>query len=290
MQLHSNLEVWIRETLSTVDQSGDDESPGVMHRFEVWHAGEDTHERLRVFRIADRNEALPEMSEPLAADVLKVCEQHAVTLSQGTHLRYSVQAWRSVKDAAAEAVHYIVLTGTALTPAAGTSIAAERGQLIRHNETLHTMMMNMVNSLAGRLSRDLEDEREARREAERNYGSVIRLREEMLDRKAERELEMMRESRDAEQKGKMLDMIGSFAPVVLAKLAGAGGTTAVPEVVKLRDEAVGNIMRKLTPEEIQAIAMNVRPEIQAAFLELVNAWDPPPQPQSGNKTPGAKGN
>lgn len=288
MQLHSNLENWIRETIATVDQSPDEDSGAVLHRFEVWHAGEDSHERLRIFRIADRNEALAEMGESLAGDIMRVCEQHAITLPAGTHLRYSVQAWRGAKDQAAEAVHYLVLSGTAMTPAAGSSIAAERGQLIRHNETLHTMMMNMVNSLAGRLSRDLEDEREQRRESERKFSEVVRMREDMLDRKLERELEMMREQRDAAQKEKMLEMISNFAPVVLAKMSGAQMPqgSPVPELVRLRDEAVGNVMRKLTPEEIQGIAMAVRPEIQAAFLELVNAWDPPSSPAPTGKPKG----
>lgn len=267
----TSLQEWFLTALRTlVPESGQD---GAMHRVELWFHGDDQHERIRIFRMEDRDESLSEMPLTLAGEIERATNQHATTMPNGISLRYAVQAYRGRDDTVPETTHYMVVTGTML-PNPGNTQASERGQMIRHNENLHHMMMNLVNSVAGRLSRDLDEERNARQAAERRFSEVILLREEMLDRKHERELEAAREAREAAQKESMLAMVASLAPALIAKLGSGKSSDAqdVPQDAVLRDRAIGSVINSMTADEIQAVAMAVKPERQAALLELIDAY------------------
>lgn len=279
-----SLQEWLAET-SGVLVPGVDES-GLIFQYELWHANEDGSERLKVIRIEDRREDLEALPAALAMELYRTCEQHALTLPSGMPLRYAVRAFRGKDDVIPEAVHYVTLAGSLLSVTNGTGVAAERGQLIRHNETLHNMMMQLVQGVAGRLSRDLEAERDARIASERRYGEVLLLREELIDRKHERELEIARENNAAERQKALLEMLSSFAPVILSKLASAKpGEEAAVKAAMLRDQAVSRIVNGLGAEEIGKLATMMKPETQAAFLALIEAYGEQKQEaRQGEKT------
>lgn len=273
----ASLQEWLTDTSGVLAlTNGNIDEGGAISRYEIWHAGDDGMERLRVLRLEDRGEELSEIPAIFAAEVQKTCEQHAITLPSGTSLRYAIQAFRAKDDTTPESVHYIVLIGSMLAVQTGGSVSAERGQLIRHNEALHHMMMNMVQGVAGRLSRDLEEERNARQAAERRYSEVIALREEVLDRKHERQLEAAQAAHDAARQDALLQMVMTLAPAVISRL----GKSSVPAAVDapdassavLRDQAVSGIVNGLSVDQIQKIAMAIPPEGQIAFLELVQSY------------------
>lgn len=270
------LETWMNELLGTLLAS--DKTPQ-LDRFEVLFAGDDQVERLRVLRVEDRpEEAVLELGGVFARLVQQTCEQHAQTVPAGASLRYAVQAFRSPTDVTPEAAFYLVLTGALLlAQPTGSTPAAAQGQLIRHNETLHSMMMNMVQSVAGRLARDLEEERNARQAAERRAHEVFALREQLLDRQHERSMEAQREERDAQAKSQLLSLVVQLAPAVLARLAPKGSEpsalTDAAHPAVLRDRVVANLVKGLSAEEIQKIVTSVKPATQAVLLQLIDTYE-----------------
>jgi hypothetical protein len=273
------LESWMNEMVGTLLSNTDHPQ---LDRFEVLFAGDDHIERLRVLRVEDTPGELDASELPalFARGVHAVCEQHAQTLPSGTPLRYAVQAYRAPADTTPEASFYLVLQGALLlAQPAGSSPAAAQGQLIRHNENLHALAMNLMNAVAGRLTQDLEQERLARQAAERRTQEVFALREQLLDRQHERNLEAAREERDAQTKQQLLELVKALAPVVLSRLAPRAPNAPEPELshpAVLRDQAVRRIIAGLSADELQKIIVSVKPGTQAALLELIDTYEKSP--------------
>jgi len=279
------LATWVGELFQNLQGKG-----GLPDRFEVWYAGDDGHERLNTLRIDERTEDEADLPALFVQDIWKDCEAHAATLPNGTLCRYAIQVFRDKDDRTPEATHHTLCTGSAQSLLAlGSSVAAERGQLIRHNETLHGFMMTMTQAMSGRLARDLEDERMARRAAERRVGEVSEMREQLLDRQHERRMEEQREERSNQRLESILATLAALAPAVLARL-GTNKPSDEASRAMLRDRVVGQIMNNLNSEDIQRIAMSLRPELQPAFLEVLASYsDDQKKQQSGSAAPHQNG-
>ena len=275
------LESWMNEMIGTLLANA--EQPQ-LDRFEILFSGDDQVERLRVLRLEERGETPHELPAIFSKVVHLVCEQHSQTLPSGASLRYAIQAYRAQQDSQPEATFYYVLTGTLmLAQPAGSSPAAAQGQLIRHNENLHQMMVNLVHSIGGRLAQDLQEERTARKAAEQRSHEVFALREQLLDRQHERNLEAKREERESETKQQLLSLITSLAPVVLSRLAPKGEKApaiAAAHPAVLRDQAVRQIIAGLSGDELGKIMQCVEPGTQAALLPLIDTYESPPAPHS----------
>jgi len=284
------LESWMNEMIGTL--LADREHP-MLDRFEILFSGDDQVERLRVLRLEERPEPPHELAPLLAKVVHAVCEQHAQTIPAGASLRYGILAFRREGDNLPEATFYHVLSGSLLlTQPAGSSPAAAQGQLIRHNENLHQMMVNLVHSIGGRLAADLQDERLARKAAEARAHEIVGLREQLLDRQHERNLEAKREERDAETKQQLLGLFTTFAPVLLARLAPKNEKTppiAATHPAVLRDEAARRIIASIDGDDLGKIIGAVKPATQAALLQLIDTYERPPAPSpAASATPAAK--
>jgi len=269
MQPNPTLFTWINEICGNLQ--GED---GLPDRFEVWYVGDDGHERLHTFRINERREEHTDMPQVLTTEIWKVCESHASTMPPGASVRYSVQCYRDDADKHPEAAHYLLMNGSAVNAMQlGSTIASERGQLIRHNETLHGFSMTLMQTVSGRLARDLEDERAARRDAERRYGEVMQLKEELADRRHEREMESKRQEASASRLDMMLQMVATLAPAIISRLnANSQKPNDITVRSVMRDQAVGQLLNNLTGPDIERLAANLRPELAPAFLELLSSY------------------
>ncbi len=266
-QPNPTLYTWVNEICGNLQGEG-----GLPDRFECWYAGDDGHERLNTLRLNDRREDPVDFAQAITTDIWKICEQHAATMNAGAMSRYAIQVFRNEHDKLPEATHHVLLTGQAQNMLAiGSSISAERGQLIRHNEALHGFAMSLMQGVSGRLARDLEDERSARRRAEQQVVDVSQMREELLDRKHEREMEALKEARSSQRLDQILQTLAALAPAVLSRLGNNKPSDEASRAM-LRDRAVSTLMNRLGVEDIQRIAMGLSPELQPAFLELLSSY------------------
>ena len=145
------------------------------------------------------------------------------------------------------------------------------------------MRARAARPIGGRLAQDLQEERTARKAAEQRSHEVFALREQLLDRQHERNLEAKREERESETKQQLLSLITSLAPVVLSRLAPKGEKApaiAAAHPAVLRDQAVRQIIAGLSGDELGKIMQCVEPGTQAALLTLIDTYERPPAPHS----------
>lgn len=269
MQPNPTLFTWINEICGNLQ--GED---GLPDRFEVWYAGDDGHERLHTFRINERREDHTAIPQVLTTEVWKVCEGHAATMSPGASVRYAVQCYRSDSDKMPESTHFLLLAGSAVNQMQlGASVASERGQLIRHNEALHGFAMTLMQSLSGRLARDLEDERNARMRAEAQVREVQAMKEDLLDRQHQRMLEARRAEKSEERMNMLLNLASTLAPAIITRLnTNAQKPNEVMARSMMRDQAVGHLLNNLQGPDIEQLVTNLRPELRPALLELLSSY------------------
>lgn len=146
------------------------------------------------------------------------------------------------------------------------------GQLLRHDIEKDRLLMLLSGAHAERSERTIQ---RLMQENEQLHSASLRnavIREDLLDRKAERELKQQVELQKAKRFDDMTGLvIERLFPLVVAKLTGGMQIGNSPEAI-LRDAAIGNVLKNLTPPELEAIFMNLKQENQIAFLELYKSY------------------
>lgn len=269
-QAHPDVEKWL------IAQIGDPTNPGnraPISKIELYHTVEESPaERLQVFELEEG----PDVRD-LAQSIWDIAENDASSRALGMPQRYILWSYRG-ESGEMEAQFAFRLSGKTLMRGhldlgEGSEPATERGhvgQMMRHNESLYRMVMLMTDATTGRLAAELQAERQLRSEIEGRWMEAIKLTQELLDRKTEREIFEARETAKARRHDELMSFFTSMMPIVATHIMGhkAGGdATSV-----MRDAGIGKILKNLSQEEAMGIMRSLKGTNQLAFMELYKSY------------------
>lgn len=255
-------------------QIADLTSRGPITRFELYHTVEETPaERIQVFNLDEEESSDP---EELGGAIWEMAENDAGTRAMGTPQRYVIWSFRGDNEEM-DSQYSFNIRGKQMTHAydgESSEPATERGhtgQMMRHNESMHRMMMLMTDATAGRLAGELQQERKRREEVENKMLETMKLHQELLDRKADRDLTEAKEAAKARRHDELMGFFLSMAPLVMSQFMGhkgMGGTASAA----MRDTAIGKILKGLSQEEAMAVLGALKGQNQLAFMELYKSY------------------
>lgn len=152
-------------------------------------------------------------------------------------------------------------------PATKTGVLA---QLMRHNEaimrtsalqtsTVMTLMQRTTQQQAAIIEKLVE-------EKFNNIGTV----EALLSQKNERDIEIMKASRDMEMKEKAFDTLKMLAPTVMNKLLTSGNpqNVATPQAISARDQQLAALADSMTTEQLEALQKVFNTEQLMTFIDV----------------------
>lgn len=256
---------WIETEMITGD---------TVNRFELYHAVEgEGAERCQIFPVEEGMN----LGE-LAQQIWDVAEHDAETRTAGMPQRYVVWSYHG-EAMEPQSQHPFSIRGRASGPLMMSSQDSEpatdrgeRAQQMRQLENQHRMIMLMADSTAGRLVTELQREQARREKAEDRMMETIRREQDLLDRKAEREIELAKQ----ESRAKLLHDFGqtimSLVPLLGAKFLSGMNPIGGTSDGAARDQAIGRILKNLSQEETMGIMNNLTMMNKMAFLELYKSY------------------
>lgn len=267
---HPSEEVirWVTAQLNDVV-----DEDGIVNLIELYHSVEDgPAELMHSAKVSDNSDPMD-----IAQDLWEAAITDADTRMSGRMQRYVMLSFRADNpDHTHSARHPFMMNGRATSDifggnTEGANPVGHMGQLMRHTEKLHTSIMQLTEMTAGRLARDLQDERKKNMVLELERTSQFEAMRDLEDRKHEREIETAREEARAKRNDQMLALLLSMAPLVMSKMLGAPvGGPQLP-AAGARDEAVHQLMKGLSPEEIEKVFGALQPNNQLVLMELYQA-------------------
>lgn len=123
--------------------------------------------------------------------------------------------------------------------------------LMRHNERLYQMLFRLSEGTIGMFAAENSELRGRLAELESRRWQQAELMEELLDRRASRELEQAREERAQGRKDRALGMVQAAGTAILAR---ATGSTAAARLIRSIDPIVRQaLIASLTPEQLELL-------------------------------------
>lgn len=267
-QPDSKLVDWLKFTLNLTEG-------GAITRFDLYHTvdgGEGT-ELLGRFPVRDASEF------DMAQTLWDKAEGDAETRMTGRMQRYVALAYRGDEEQS-ESSHPFIMNGRARLELGGdTESATPSGhlaQLMRHDERMHGMIMQVTETTTGRLIRDLEAERARRIQLEDRQMKTYEMMEELTDKKHERDMEMRKIDASQQRHEQLMGMLMSMAPLVISKVLGPGAGVAIGAAAQLpaaggRDESVHQFFKSLDEKEVMHIVSGLSTEKQIVAMEIFKA-------------------
>jgi hypothetical protein len=294
---------------------------GSITRLELYHKVEgEGGERLAVFEMADRDEE--EDPDDLAQEIWNTAEEDASLRSQGSHQVYIVRAYRGDTREPDEQKSFAI-QGKMITSLTGndTEPPTPRGEMMaemRMTRELHALIVRMAEHTAGSACKQLELERSENMRL-RNVGfEAEKLRQAMLDRQHERDLEMEQQKATNQMLQGLFAMGLQFMPVVMSRWltpavppgaaspvlppTAAPAPPAMPSVpppppapVLARDATMANLLQTFTPQQVGSLLNTFTDEQKAQFLAIYQSFRdhpvaPPAPPPSSAAPSGSASN
>jgi hypothetical protein len=203
--------------------------------------------------------------------------EHEISTAYGVEQRFMVCAFRQDQEAYERRYPFKLTKHRTLEQQLdGESVPAnETGltqQMLRHDSESHRHLMLMSGAYAERAEATIDRLTKQLSGLEDRHIKVIMLQEELLDRKAQRELQNSIELSKAKQIDRMKEMVIPFLPLMFSKLLGGRMISREPMAAVARDMAVSKYMQGLTEEEFSVIYAGLKPENKAAFIELFKSY------------------
>lgn len=221
-------------------------------------------------------EARPRVEE-MIGEIQEAAETYANGIADGT-IRFMLEAYHgdSHQPWGTKLPFYVVArspeseTGAfgSSEPATGPGLTA---QLMRHLERREEML-NKTLDVTGKIQMKFMGDMQTRLSAfEERHFDTIKLYEDLLDRRHERELAAVYRAREDERKSKAWNLAFSLAPVVASQLLSPKLAAALPGQVTDGGPAM-QIIRELTKslkeEQLPALASALSPEQLMMLMEL----------------------
>lgn len=140
------------------------------------------------------------------------------------------------------------------------------GLLMKHTHASAQLALGHTVDIV-RHYKEESDRKDARiRELEERQTAVLRMYEELLSAKHERELEMLKAHNSEKRKDHMLEKLDMVIPIAMAKVMPASKTPALGE------ELMRQLLKSLTREQLGALTSHLRPEQAALIHEIYLAY------------------
>jgi hypothetical protein len=287
---------------------------GTITRLELYHSIEgSTGERLATFEMADRDD--DEDPDDLAQEIWDEAEEDASTRPTGSVERYVIQAFRGDTREPDEQKAFTTrgklvnaLTGNSSEP------PTERGMIMAENRRtndLHALVVRMCEATAGSAAIQLQREREENNRLREVAFEYEKLRQQLLDRSVDRELQREEAKASQSQNQMLIGTLIQLAPIVLSRLlaapappgsamplapapvaapAQAAGQTppqaTVSEPVLVRDSILGSLLESVSLEQMQSMIGLFTAEQKQKFLAAYTSYrEHPPVPVTAAHPP-----
>lgn len=294
---------------------------GTITRLELYHSIEGSMgERLATFEMADRDD--DEDPDDLAQEIWDEAEEDAATRPTGSLERYVVQAYRGDTREPDEQKSFTT-RGKLVTALTGNSTEppTPRGELMqamRERNDMHALVMRLCEGTAGSAALQLQREREENQRLREVAFEYEKLRQQLLDRSLERDIQRKDAEQAAQQNQMLLGTLLQLAPVVLSRLlqpppppgaalplqpvvpppqppaetTGAGASSSPPippppppgspSVVASRDVAISELLGTISLPQMQEMLRTFTDEQKQKFLAVYTSFrEHPPEPAPG---------
>jgi hypothetical protein len=265
---------WLTRLLSDVTEGG------AIGRFELIHKIEGEHaERIDIWRNESDNARSP---EELAQEMQDAAQRDVQSRVTGIPQRYIVYAFRGQGDDHESQHAFLVRPGLHLSKQGEDSEpATDKGVIahaLRHDENIHRLFISGGEALIGRLSTELERERDARSKAELQNWTMFEKYQGLLDRDHERRITEAKELMKARRVDELMGVVTALLPILATKLLGGGQLQQLPAAadatitVDPKDAAVRHFFSCLSETEISSILGCISSSSQVALAQLHGAF------------------
>jgi len=265
---------WLTRLLSDVTEGG------AIGRFELIHKIEGEHaERIDIWRNESDNARSP---EELAQEVQDSAQRDVQSRVTGIPQRYIVYAFRGQSDDHESQHAFLVRPGLHLSKQGEDSEPpTDKGVIahcLRHDENIHRLFISGGDALIGRLSTELERERDARSKAELQNWTMFEKYQGLLDRDHERRITEAKELMKARRVDELMGVVTALLPILATKLLGGGQPQQLPAAadatvaVDPKDAAVRHFFSCLSETEISSILGCISSSSQVALAQLHGAF------------------
>lgn len=194
---------------------------GTISRIELYHSIEGhMGERLATFEMADRND--DEDPDDLAQEIWDEAEEDASTRPTGSIERYVVQLFRGDTREPDEQKSFTtrgkLVTGLIGSGSEPPTPTGERWAEMRRTNDLHALVVRMCEATAGSAAIQLQREREENQRLREVGFKYEQLRQDLLDRSLERDIQRKDAEAASQQNQMLLSTLLQLAPVVLSRL------------------------------------------------------------------------
>lgn len=265
---------WLTRLLSDVTEGG------AIGRFELIHKIEGEHaERIDIWRNESDNARSP---EELAQEIQDSAQRDVQSRVTGIPQRYIVYAFRGQSDDHESQHAFLVRPGLHLSKQGEDSEPpTDKGVIahcLRHDENIHRLFISGGDALIGRLSTELERERDARSKAELQNWTMFEKYQGLLDRDHERRITEAKELMKARRVDELMGVVTALLPILATKLLGGGQLQQLPAAadatiaVDPKDAAVRHFFSCLSETEISSILGCISSSSQVALAQLHGAF------------------
>ncbi len=260
---------WLKRQI--LDIHVGDEEPQPLCRVDLIHTIEgEGFEKLETLRVTDDSDV-----ESLAETLYSAAEHDASTRTSGSVQRYCVLAFRDASDRAIhESSHsFIVRVNTAKLLMGGDSDPptekGHAGQMMRHDENMHRIMMQVTEAFSGRIANELARETQLRQKAEERNDQLKAREEDLLDRKHEREMDRASRLQQAKFFAELAGLVTTMAPLVVGRLLAGKEAVMAPNA---RDLAIQQFLKSLDGAQVKGIMEALKPPQQVALMEVYQSY------------------
>lgn len=215
--------------------------------------------------------------EEMIAEIIEASETYANGLADGI-VRFMLEAYHGDSHqpwGTKLPFHIVARSPEAETGMYGTSEPATgpglTAQLMRHLERREEML-NKTLDVTGKMQMKVMGDMQTRLQTfEERHFDTIKLYEDLLDRRHERELAAVYRSREDERKSKAWNLAFSLAPVVASQILSPKLAAALPGQVTDGGPAMAMIRqltKSLKEEQLPALASALSPEQLMMLMEL----------------------
>jgi hypothetical protein len=272
-----SLVKWLTRLLSDVTEGG------TIGRFELIHKIEGEHaERLEIWRNDDGNGRNP---EELAQEIQDAAQRDVHSRMTGIPQRYVVYAFRGQNEDHESQHAFLIRPGIHLSKQGEDSEPpTDKGviaQSMRHSENVHRLFLSGGDVLIGRLSSELERERDARTKAEQLNWSMFEKYQMLLDREHERRVAEAKELMKARRVDELMGVATALLPILATKLLSGGQQQPAPQqlpaardagAVDPKDAAVRHFFSCLSETEITSILGAISSSSQIALAQIHSSF------------------
>lgn len=279
---------------------------GTITRLELYHSIEGSvGERLSTFEMADRND--DEDPDDLAQEIWDEAEEDASSRPTGSVERYVIQAFRGDTREPDEQKAFTIrgrlvnaLTGNSSEP---PTEAGMRYADNRRTNDLHALVVRMCEASAGSMAVQLERERQENNRLRDIAFEAEKLRQSMLDRETERDIQRQEAQAQQQQNQMLLAALLQFAPVIIGKLlspaappgaalplapaapepaadpAAPSSSVTPSEAILKRDRTIASLLETVSLPQMQQMLGAFNDEQKKQFLAAYTSFrEHPPVP------------